>query len=61
MKKIKLNAAKCLKCKQIIQSIHRYNFVECKCGSIFVDGGLDYIRHGYKHSAIYENMSEFEE
>ena len=40
------NQAKCRKCKDVIESKHRHDFVSCKCGSIFVDGGNDYIRRG---------------
>ena len=40
------NAAKCNKCGDVIQSISRHDFVECKCGSIFVDGGHEYMRAG---------------
>jgi hypothetical protein len=37
---------RCKKCENIIQSKYRHNFVECKCGQIFVDGGDDYFRLG---------------
>lgn len=40
------NIAKCKKCGDIIESKHRHDFVRCKCGAIFVDGGHDYIRRG---------------
>lgn len=40
------NAAKCNKCGDVIQSVHRNDFVECECGSIFVDGGNEYMRAG---------------
>lgn len=40
------NAAKCAKCHDVIQSVHRHDFVECECGSIFVDGGNEYMRAG---------------
>jgi len=38
------NAAKCRKCGDEVWSAHRHDYRECKCGSIAVDGGLDYIR-----------------
>lgn len=59
--KIKVNAAKCLSCNQIIQSVHRHDFVRCECGNIFVDGGTDYIRRGIRDISMYEDMSEVEE
>lgn len=38
------NRAKCLKCKSVIESFHRYDFVSCSCGEISLDGGTDYLR-----------------
>ena len=40
------NRAKCAKCGDIIESTYRHEFVSCKCGAIFVDGGNDYWRYG---------------
>jgi hypothetical protein len=40
------NAAKCNKCGDVIESLHRHDFVMCSCESIFVDGGLTYLRRG---------------
>ena len=40
------NKCQCRKCGDIIESIHRHDFVRCGCGSIFTDGGRDYIRRG---------------
>lgn len=40
------NLAKCKKCGDIIESKSRHDFQMCSCGSIFVDGGTDYIRRG---------------
>jgi hypothetical protein len=40
------NAAQCVKCKDVIESKHRHDFVSCSCRAIFVDGGMDYIRIG---------------
>lgn len=37
---------KCLKCKEVLQSKHRHDFVQCSCGNLFVDGGSDYLRMG---------------
>jgi hypothetical protein len=38
----------CKTCKTIIESKHRHDLVTCKCGDIFLDGGLDYQRIGGK-------------
>jgi len=40
------NRARCKNCSDIIESKHRHDFVSCKCGAIFVDGGNDYWRFG---------------
>ncbi len=40
------NRAKCKLCGDILESKHRHDFVSCKCGEIFIDGGNDYWRAG---------------
>jgi len=40
------NAAQCAKCGDIVESKHRHDFASCSCGSIFVDGGKEYLRAG---------------
>ena len=40
------NRAKCAKCGYIIESRHQHDWVPCKCGAIFVDGGTAYLRRG---------------
>jgi len=52
------NKAQCRKCKDIIESKFRHDFVECTCGEIFVDGGNDYFRRGAKN---FENFIEIKE
>ena len=37
---------KCLKCGDIIESMHRHDFKWCSCKSVFIDGGDDYTRCG---------------
>lgn len=44
--KIVRNVAQCRKCGDVIESKSRHDFVTCKCGAIFVDGGTDYIHRG---------------
>ena len=51
------NAVRCLKCDDIIESKFRHDFVTCKCGSISVDGGIDYLRH-VGNLEDYEDLSE---
>ena len=59
--RITRNAAQCLKCNDIIESRHRHDWVSCKCGEIFVDGGLSYIRAGANSFQNFKNLSEAEE
>jgi len=51
-----VNKAMCALCGDVIESKHRHDFVKCKCGKTFVDGGNEYMRAGgmpifmdYKH------------
>lgn len=55
------NALRCLDCKDVIESKHRHDFVQCTCGNVFVDGGLEYQRIGYKWTdgLGYENLSMY--
>lgn len=50
---------RCLKCKDVIQSMHRHDFVRCKCGAIFVDGGAEYLRIGWEGEGDAEDYMEF--
>lgn len=56
--KILSNKAQCKLCKDIIESVHRHDFVSCKCDEIFVDGGKDYLRRGAKDFNNLVEMSE---
>lgn len=46
------NRVMCAKCGDTIESKHRHDFVTCKCGLIFTDGGTDYIRRGGDFTAM---------
>jgi hypothetical protein len=37
----------CPKCAEEIWSEHRHDFRQCECGSVFIDGGNDYVRIGW--------------
>ena len=41
------NAARCLRCGDVIESKHRHDLRWCSCRSLFVDGGLAYARFGW--------------
>lgn len=51
------NSAKCLICKQTIESKQRHDFVTCKCGNLSVDGGMYYLKRSIKHLDSYEDKS----
>ncbi len=38
------NKIACRICLDIIESKHRHDFMWCKCASVAVDGGKDYLR-----------------
>jgi hypothetical protein len=40
------NAVRCNKCKEVLQSTHVHDYVECMCGETMVDGGNSYFRYG---------------
>lgn len=44
MTKIIKNKIQCLKCGDIIESTNRHDFKWCKCHSVAVDGGQDYLK-----------------
>ena len=59
-KKIRTNKIKCLKCRDIIESISVHDFRFCSCGACAVDGGLEYLRRVGEHE-YWEELSEFDE
>lgn len=61
MIRITHNRARCRKCGEIIESETTHDFKQCSCGSIFVDGGHDYIRRGYADEDLFEDLSECED
>ena len=44
MPRLLRNAARCLRCGDVVESRHRHDYVMCSCGSIAVDGGPSYAR-----------------
>lgn len=44
MRKILVNKIRCKKCGDIIESKSVHNFKYCKCKSVAVDGGRDFLR-----------------
>lgn len=46
----------CKKCNYVLTSRSRHDYVQCKCGACFLDGGRDYMRIGGDLNAI-EDLS----
>lgn len=54
---IRLNQVKCNRCKEVITSTYRHDFVWCKCKAVAVDGGSCYVKRvggldGYEERSI---------
>lgn len=58
MSRILRSRARCTRCGDVIESKHRHDFVSCSCGAIFLDGGLDYVRWGYKSEGDIELITD---
>jgi len=54
-----VNRCKCRVCGDIIESKHRHDLVACQCGTIFTDGGKDYVRRGAKYPDDIIDLSEY--
>lgn len=61
MRRIKRNAAKCVRCGDIIESTYTHDFVTCSCGKVSVDGGKSYLRRCFNTPDDYVDLSEYEE
>ena len=59
MLKLIKNRCQCNVCNDIIESKHGHDWVSCKCGAIFTDGGLNYVRRGYKKQDNITDLSEY--
>lgn len=53
--------AKCNHCGDIIESLHRHDFVFCSCGMVAVDGGKAYLRRVYQEEGDFTEMSDQDE
>ena len=60
MRKIAVNKIRCKKCGDVIESKSFHDFKFCKCQSVAVDGGHDYLRR-VGEIGSWEDLSEYEE
>ena len=63
MRKILINKIRCKKCGDIIESKSVHDFKFCKCESVAVDGGHDYLRRlgeleDWEDMSVYETIDE---
>lgn len=58
-RKLIANIAQCKRCGDIIESRHRHDFVWCSCGSLAVDGGLDYSKRSCESRDGYVELSKY--
>lgn len=61
--KIKTNKIQCRHCGDVIESRYTHDFKFCSCGAVFVDGGCEYLRRGYRDGPEedYIELSDYEE
>ena len=50
MQKILVNKIKCKKCGDVIESITQHDFKYCKCSTVAVDGGKNYLKRNFTNS-----------
>ena len=55
--KIIKNAIQCKLCGEIIESRDVHEYVQCKCGACSVDGGLCYLRRGFRDKDCFIELS----
>lgn len=62
-REIKRNVIRCKHCGDVIESKSVHDFRWCRCHTVFVDGGHEYLRRGYLTSPEedYEELSEYKE
>jgi hypothetical protein len=51
------NSVECLECGDKIRSRNKHDFRSCKCGSVSVDGGSDYLKRAFKSPESYKETS----
>lgn len=58
--RIRVNKIRCKRCGDVIESRYRHDFKFCRCRSVAVDGGFDYLRRvGCPRD--FEELSKYED
>ncbi len=55
--RILVNKIRCNKCGHEIESTYTHDFKWCRCKSVAIDGGLDYLRRIAKNKNDYTELS----
>lgn len=55
--RILVNKIRCNKCGEEIESTSTHDFKWCRCNSVAIDGGLDYLRRIAKSKNDYAELS----
>lgn len=60
-KRIVRNAIRCKHCGDVIASRTVHEYVRCSCGTVAVDGGLEYLRRSFRNKPEedFEELSEY--
>jgi len=56
--KVIKNIAKCLYCGDVIESKSKWDYQECSCKSLSVDGGCEYLKRSYTSIDMFQELSE---
>jgi hypothetical protein len=58
--RIILNRIKCNHCGDIIISYYTHDYKNCNCGTVSVDGGVEYLKRGFINDNDYEELSLYD-
>lgn len=64
MSKLIRNRIQCKHCDDTIESFHRHDYKECRCGKVSVDGGLEYASRSFPEFPMEDHvidLSEYEQ
>ena len=55
------NKVQCAKCLDFLVSRRVHDFVSCRCGSVSIDGGTEYLRRIYQDERDFIELTTYEE